>query len=267
MNAYEGKRLGLQWSLTQHLEDLDYADDLCLPTHRLADMKVKGERLQETGGQVGLKINIQKTKEMRIGVRQQEPLELHGEAVERVSEFTYLGSIINETGGTDEDITARIRKAQSTFSMLMPVWKEECIRLQSKLRIFDTNVKFVLLYGSETWRSTTLLIKKLKTFINKCLKMNLNIRWPEVISNEELWGRTHQSRIKESITRREWKWIGHTLRKPENIITRSALEWNPQGFRRRGHPRQSWRRSVLDELAKKNITWLEAKRTAKNRVR
>ena len=109
LNAYEGKRLGLQLSLTQHLEDLDYADKLCLLTHRLADMKVKGEGLQETGGQVGLKINIQKTKEMRIGMRQLEPLELHGEAVERVSEFTYLGSIIYETGGTDEDITARIR--------------------------------------------------------------------------------------------------------------------------------------------------------------
>ena len=120
-NAYEGKRLGLQWSLTQRLEDLVYADDLCLLTHRLADMKVKGERLQEIGGQVGLKNNIQKTKEMRIGVRQQEPLELYGEAVERVSEVTYLGSIVNETGGTNEDITARIRKAQSTFSMLMPV--------------------------------------------------------------------------------------------------------------------------------------------------
>ena len=114
-NTYEGKCLEPQWSLTQRLEDLDYADDLCLLTHRLADMKVKGERLQETGGQAGFKINIQKTKELRIGVKQQESLELHGGAVERVSEFTYLGSIINETGGTDEDITARIRKAQSTF--------------------------------------------------------------------------------------------------------------------------------------------------------
>ena len=266
-NAYEGKRLGLQWTLTQRLEDLDYADDLCLLTHRLTDMKVKGERLQETGGQVGLKINIQKTKEMRIGVRQQESLELHGEAIERVSEFTYLGSIISDTGGTDEDITARIRKAQSTFSMLMPVWKEKCIRLQTKLRIFNTNVKSALLYGSETWRSTKLLIKKLQTFINKCLRKILNIRWPEVISNEELWERTQQSRIEESIKRRKWKWIGHTLRKPENNITRSALEWNPQGSRRRGRPKQSWRRSVQDELAKKNITWIEAKRTAKNRVR
>ena len=70
---------------------------------------------------------------MRIGVRQQESLELHGEAVKRVSDFTYLGSIISETGGPDEDITARIRKAQSKFSMVLSVWKEKCIRLQTKL--------------------------------------------------------------------------------------------------------------------------------------
>ena len=88
-------------------------------------------------------------------MRQQESLELPGEAIERVSEFTYLGSIISATGGADEDIAARIRKTQSTFSMLMPVWKEKCIRLQTKLKIFNTNVKSTLLYGSETWRSTT----------------------------------------------------------------------------------------------------------------
>ena len=33
-----------------------------------------------------------------------------------------------------------------------------------------------------------------------CLRKVLNIRWPEVISNEELWERTQQSHIEESIT-------------------------------------------------------------------
>ena len=157
---------------------------------------------------LGSKSISRKPKEMRTGVRHQESLELHGEAVERVSAFTYLGSIISETGGTDEDLTARIRKAQSTFSMIMPVWKEKCIRLQTKLRIFNTNVKSALLFGSETWRSTKQLIKKLQTFINKCLRKILNICWPEVISNDKLWERTQQIRIEESIMRRKWKWSG-----------------------------------------------------------
>lgn len=36
-----------------------------------------------------------------------------------------------ETGGTDEDIMSRIRKAQTTFSIEMPVWKENAIRLRT----------------------------------------------------------------------------------------------------------------------------------------
>ena len=72
-------------------------------------------------------------------------------------------------------------------------------------------------------RSRKLLIKKSQTFIDKCLRKILNIRWPEVISNEELWERTQQSRIEESIKRRKWKWIGHALRKPENNITPRQL--------------------------------------------
>ena len=87
------------------------------------------------------------------------------------------------------------------------------------------------------------------------------IHWPEVISNEELWERKQQIpvHIEESIMRRKWKWIRHTLRKPENNITCCALEWNPQGSGRRGRPKQSWRRSVIAQLAKNKITWIEAK--------
>ena len=211
-NAYEGKRLGLQWTLTQRLEDVDYADDLFLLTHRLVDVKEKGERLQETGGQTGLKINIQKTKKMQIGVSQQESLELHGEAVERVSELTYLGSIISETGGTDEDIIARIRKAQSTFSMLMPVLKKKMYQIANIVQDFQVcpSVWFGNLEIDET---TDQEIANLYQLVFKIL----NIRWPEVISNEELGERTQQIRIDESIMRRTWKWIGHTLFKRKSF--------------------------------------------------
>jgi hypothetical protein len=38
------------------------------------------------------------------------------------------------------------------------------------------------------------------------------------------------------IRERKWKWLGDTLRKPEGAIEKEALEWNPQGARRRGRP-------------------------------
>lgn len=65
---------------------------------------------------------------------------------------------------------------------------------------------------------------------------------------------------------RKWKWFGHTLRKPESNTTGHALDWNPRGARRRGRPRNSWRRTTMDELEKSDITWREAKRKSWDHV-
>jgi hypothetical protein len=75
----------------------------------------------------------------------------------------------------------------------------------------------------------------------------MNIHWPEVISNEELWRRAEETDISIQIKRRKWNWIGHTMRKGHDTIEREISNWNPQGQRKRGRPKQTWRRSVHNE--------------------
>ena len=60
---------------------------------------------------------------------------------------------------------------------------------RTKLRVFGSNVKAVLFYGSETWSMTKELKRKLQVFINKSLRSFLRIFWPRRICNdhEELW--------------------------------------------------------------------------------
>ncbi|VDP28578.1 unnamed protein product [Schistosoma curassoni] len=98
--------------------------------------------------------------------------------------------------------------------------------LENAVTIFNTNVETVLLYGAETWRTTTTTIKKVQVFINDCLRKILNIYWADTISNTLLWERTNQLPAEEEIRKRLWKWIGHTLQKSPNCITRQALTWN-----------------------------------------
>ena len=69
----------------------------------------------------------------------------------------------------------------------------------TKMRIFNTNVKAVLLYGSETWRVTKTNTNKLQTFSNRCLRRILKIRWHERISCDNLWERTRQKPIGKEI--------------------------------------------------------------------
>ena len=211
--------------MIQRLEDLDFADDICMLSHRLQDANNQMERLNTTAQRVGLKIHPGKTKVMRINAIQQGEVRRDQSYIEEVEEFTYLGSVMNKTGGTDEDIAARRKKAQQAFAMLTPVWRSKDLRTATKIRIFNTNVKAVLLYGSETWRVTTASTKQVQTFINKCLRRILRVYWPEVISNKDLWIRTGQEPIVTTIKRRCWKWIGHTLRKGErNSVPCDGLE-------------------------------------------
>ena len=78
---------------------------------------------------------------MRINAIQLLEVHLDQSYIEEVAEFTYISSMVNKTGGTDEDITARRKKAQQAFAMLTPVWKSKDLRTATKIRIFKTNVK------------------------------------------------------------------------------------------------------------------------------
>ncbi|VDP32856.1 unnamed protein product [Schistosoma margrebowiei] len=121
--------------------------------------------------------------------------------------FTCLRSIIDEQGGSDADIKARIGKARAAFLQLKNIWNSKQLSTNIKVRIFNTNVKTVLLYGAETWRTTTTIIKKAQVFINSYLRKILNIHWPDIINNSLLWERTNQLPNEEENRKRRWAYI------------------------------------------------------------
>jgi hypothetical protein len=68
------------------------------------------------------------------------------------------------------------------------------------------------------------------------------------ISNKDLWRATGQEDINLEIRKRKFRRIGHTLKKEDREVSKAALLWNPQGSRKRGRPKTSWRRSVTKEV-------------------
>jgi len=117
----------------------------------------------------GLEINSGNTKGLRINANQDAPILLGVQAIEDVNKFTYIGSIVSKAGGTEEDIKAWIAKARHAFITLKVVWRNKNIRLKAKLQLFNSNVKSVLPYRTDTWRHTKNLEHKLQVFINTCL--------------------------------------------------------------------------------------------------
>ncbi|VDO54693.1 unnamed protein product [Schistosoma margrebowiei] len=137
-----------------------------------------------------------------MGVKKTKHSFYNDETLKDVESFTYLGSIIEEQEDSDADVKTRIGKPSAAFLQLMNIWKSKQLSTNIKLRIFNTNVKTVLLYGAETWRTTTTTIKKVQVFINSCLRKILNIHWPDTISNSLLWERTKQLPTEKEIRKR-----------------------------------------------------------------
>jgi len=90
---------------------------------------------------------------MRVNTSNTHKFRLGNTEIEEVRSFVYLGSVVSENGGTEEDVASRIKKENGVFVQLYPVWRNHNISKRVKIRIFNTNVQSVSLYTCGTWEN------------------------------------------------------------------------------------------------------------------
>jgi hypothetical protein len=63
----------------------------------------------------------------------------------------------------------------------------------------------------------------------------------------------HQTEASRNSDKKEENGIGfgHTLQ----AIEKPTLDWNLQGYRRRGRPKRTWRRTIEDEIRNTGRSW------------
>ena len=113
-----GNRNGIQWTLLEQLDDLDFADDLALLSSSHQQMQEKTSKLAVILTQVGLNIHKGKTKILKASTTREDPIILQRSKLKEVQAFSYLGSIIDKNGVTDADVRARIGKARAVYLQL-----------------------------------------------------------------------------------------------------------------------------------------------------
>jgi len=137
----DGKKRGLTWRLQESLEDMEYADDVCLVSHKYEHMQRKLDDLWKESKKAGLEMNSSKTEEIHVSTIVNQGLRLNGGDIKRSSDFCYLGSIVAENGSTSRAVNARIQKARGSFSKLRRVWLSKSLQKDAKIRIFNACVK------------------------------------------------------------------------------------------------------------------------------
>ena len=89
----------------------------------------------------------------------------------------------------------------------------------------------------------------------------MHVRWFDHVIRDEIRRRSGQRSVIEIIKENRWKLYGHVLRMPENRLPKQSIQWNAENSRRRGSPKDTWRRTIqreimLNNLREENVTSL-----------
>ena len=159
--AIENGNAGLKWINADRLSDLDFADGIALLDNTWNGIKEITDKVQKEAARVGLAINPEKTKIMKIGKCQEvDKVTIDGRPIDEVEDFCYLGSTLTADSSCDKEIRIRIGKANAAFGKLEKIWKNNGCSVKIKIRLYEAVVMSTLLYGAETWPMTVANKKK-----------------------------------------------------------------------------------------------------------
>ncbi|CAG9132702.1 unnamed protein product [Plutella xylostella] len=236
----EWKRLGINVN-GEYISHLRFADDIVIMAETLEELGEMLTDLNDASKQVGLKMNMDKTKVMSNEHVSSSPVTVGGVTIEVVDQYPYLGQVIRlGKSNFDKEVARRIQLGWAAFGKLRHIFTEnipQCL----KTKVFNQCVLPVMTYGAETWCFTKGLIHKLRVAQRAMERAMLGVSLRDRIRNEEIRRRTKVTDIAKRISTLKWQWAGHVARRADDRWSRKVLEWRPRvGKRRVGRPPTRW---------------------------
>jgi len=133
----------------RNINNLIYADDTILMTESKEELKSLLMKVKEESEEVGLELNIQKTKIMASG-----PIpswQIDRETMETVRVLGFLGSKITADSDCSHEIKSCLLLGRKVMTNLDSILKSRDITLPTKVRLVKAMVFPVVTYGCESW--------------------------------------------------------------------------------------------------------------------
>ena len=184
---------------------------------------------------------------MYIGKGQYRDIFVDGEVLERVDEFTYLGSSKATTGDCNPDIKRRIAQAKTKMVSLKNIWKDKNLPFALKLKIMKVLVWTTITYGAEGWTFKADAKKKIQAAEMWCHRRLLNITYKDRRTNASVLVELKTTRqLYGSIVKRKLNFFGHMSRNKNCTITKDIVQGKIEGKRGKGRPRIAYMDNIRE---------------------
>ena len=168
-------------------------------------------------------------------------------------------------------VAARVEAAGRAFGALRRcLFASSSVSHAAKAAAYEGVVLAILLYGSESWCLTEVLLQQRRALHGRCLRCMARVTrahtWRLRITSDELMCRLGLDAADFYVARRQLGWLGHVARMDFSRLPRRMLScWVPHQ-RPRGAPRMTYGRSVAKALAVFDISSAKWPALAADRV-
>ena len=146
-----------------------------------------------------------------------------------------MGSLL----GSKEDIEHRKHLSNIALNKMEQIWhRADKTKQRTRIKLYTTLVRSVLLYNCGTWALTKTDEEKLDSFHRKQLRRVLGIRYPTKISNKSLYKKCEQTPISLEVLQARLRLFDHVLRREPSIPANKAMAFyvHDNAKRARGRP-------------------------------
>ena len=154
------------------------------------------------------------------------------------------------------DIQRRINLGYAAFNNYKKTWSNK-IPLKKRLILYEALVVSVLMYNSSCWAAPKSVLEKLDVVHRRHLRSILNYKYPNIISNENLYKRCNCEPLSVRVHRSRWRMFGHVLRGPENGPAFSSLTFAVNTLQypgRRGRPQSNLFSLIVNDLKRHDLS-------------
>ncbi|KAJ2948721.1 hypothetical protein O0L34_g7979 [Tuta absoluta] len=175
--------------------------------------------------EVGLKMNMTKTQLMCNSTKRK--VEVGGQIIHYVNEYTYLGQIASFENRQDKEVERRIQNAWKSFWSMKELMKGD-LPLTLKRKLVDV-------YSARlNLRRTNVVFEAQKSKLKVCQRAMersiLGVKKIDRIRNTTLRSKTGIIDVGKKSAKLKWDWAGHVCRMGKNNNELGAKRWSPPSW-------------------------------------